>query len=594
MKSFTGPKLTVTPKSHLVQILSDAVAAEPEAAIAASRVGDGFKDVSAREFQNRVWAVARGLIASGVQAGDRVALMSATRMEWIVADFAILSAGAVTVPIYDSSSAEQVAWIVGNSESVLTLVETDAMAVEYDSVAPSLTACRERLVIDGGALDTLVERGSAVPESEVEARIAGLTPDSLATVIYTSGTTGRPKGCMLTHRNLATNVAQGVSATDEMFEDGDSALIFLPLAHILTKTTFLFCLQRGVRIIFATDVAHLAEELKMASPEFMSAVPRIFEKIYNGAQKKAYDDGKGKIFDRAADVAITYSRQRQSGSVSLPIKIQHAIFNKLVYSKLAAAFGGKMRVAVSGGGPLGERLCSFFDGVGVKIYEGYGLTETSPTLTINTAHAWRPGTVGMPSADTEIRIADDGEIQAKGPQVFSGYWKNPEATAEVFVDGWFATGDIGEIDSDGFVKITGRKKEIIVTAGGKNVAPAPLEDRLRAHPLISQAMVVGDNQPFIACMIAIDADSFPGWVKSNDLGDLTMADAIDNEALRAEVQSAVDEANKSVSKAESIRKFVILPSDLTIDNGELTPTLKMKRMVVADHYREQLDALYNK
>ncbi|NNF55284.1 MAG: long-chain fatty acid--CoA ligase [Acidimicrobiales bacterium] len=593
MKSFTGPKLTVTPKPHLVQILSDAVAADPGAAIAASRDGDSFRDVSSKDFQDRVRAVAQGLIASGVAAGDRVALMSATRMEWAIADFAIMSAGAVTVPIYDSSSAEQVAWIVGNSESVLTLVETDAMATEFDSVASGLSSCRERLVIEGGALDTLIARGAEVPESEVEARIAGITPDSLATVIYTSGTTGRPKGCMLTHRNLATNVAQGVSATDDMFQDGDSALIFLPLAHILTKTTFLFCLQRGVRVIFATDVAHLAEELKMASPEFMSAVPRIFEKIYNGAQKKAYDEGKGKIFDRAADVAIAYSRQKQSGSVSLPIKIQHAIFNKLVYSKLAAAFGGKMRVAVSGGGPLGERLCSFFDGVGVKIYEGYGLTETSPTLTINTAKAWRPGTVGMPSADTEIRIAEDGEIQAKGPQVFSGYWKNPEATAEVFDDGWFATGDIGEIDPDGFVKITGRKKELIVTAGGKNVAPAPLEDRLRAHPLISQAMVVGDNQPFIACLIAIDADSFPGWVKSNDLGDLSMADAADNEALRAEVQSAIDEANKSVSKAESIRKFAILPSDLSIENGELTPTLKVKRMVVADHYKQQLDALYS-
>ncbi len=594
MKSFTGPKLTVTPKTHLVQVLSDAVAANPGAAIAASRSGDGFADTSAKDFQDRVRSVAKGLIASGVEKGDRVALMSSTRIEWVVADFAILSAGGVTVPMYDSSSAEQVAWIVGNSEAVLTLLETDEMAAEYDGVASNLSKCRERLVINNGALDTLIERGVGVPDAEVEARIAGISAEDLATVIYTSGTTGRPKGCMLTHRNLTTSVAQGVAATDNMFEEGDSALIFLPMAHILTKATFLFCVQRGVRVVFATDVAHLAEELKLASPQFISAVPRIFEKIYNGAQKKAYDDGKGKIFDKAADVAIAYSRQSQKGSVSLPIKIQHAIFNKLVYGKLAAAFGGKMRVAVSGGGPLGERLCSFFDGIGVKVYEGYGLTETSPTLTINTAAAWRPGTVGMPAADTEIRIADDGEIQAKGPQVFSGYWKNPEATAETFDDGWFATGDIGEIDGDGFIKITGRKKELIVTAGGKNVAPAPLEDLLRAHPLISQAMVVGDNQPFIACMVAIDADSYPSWASSNDLDGVAMEDAINNDKLRAEVQSAIDSANKSVSKAESIRKFVILPSDLTVENGELTPTLKVKRNVVTDHYKSQLDALYTK
>ncbi len=594
MESITGSKLTVSALPNLAEILKSAVAAGPDAPVAAYREGDGFVDVGTKEFGDRVRAVARGLIASGVDAGDRVVLMSSTRYEWIVADMAIVSAGAVTVPIYDTSSAEQIAWIVGNSEAVLAILENEAMETEFASVAAGLTDCKEHLVLDSGALDTLVKRGQSVAEDEVDRRIAGLTPESLATVIYTSGTTGRPKGCVLTHRNLATNVAQNAQALSGMVERGDTVLMFLPLAHILTKTMYLFAVQNGVRMAFATDVAHLAEELKLAKPSLLVAVPRIFEKVFNGAQKKAHDEGKGRIFDLAASIAINHSREKTAGSLKPWTQAGHFVFDKLVYGKLREAFGGSMRLAFSGGGPLGERLTSFFDGVGLSIFEGYGLTETSPTLTVNRAEAWKPGTVGQPAAETDIRIAEDGEILARGPQVFSEYWKNPDATADVFDDDWFRTGDIGELDAEGFLRITGRKKEIIVTAGGKNVAPAPLEDRLRAHPLISQAMVVGDNQPFIAAMIAIDADAFPSWAEDNDLAGSSIADLVDNEKLNTVIQEAIDDANKSVSKAESIRKFVILPSDLTVENGELTPTLKVKRNVVADNYQSQLDALYAK
>lgn len=593
MNSITGSKLTESALPNLVEILRSAVAAGPDTPLASYRDGDAFVDVSAKEFSDRVRGVARGLIASGVEPGDRVALMSSTRLEWVVADMAILSAGGVTVPIYDTSSAEQIAWIVGNSEAVLTIVENDAMASEFGSVADGLPNCREVLVVDGGALETLANRGQSVAEEEVDRRSSAITPESIATVIYTSGTTGRPKGCVLTHRNLATNVAQTTQALTGMVQRGDTALMFLPLAHILTKTTFYFCVQNGISVAFATDVAHLAEELQMAKPTLIAAVPRIFEKVFNGAQKRAYDDGKGRIFDKAADVAIAYSRESKAGGAKPWTSAFHFLFDKLVYGKLRQAFGGNMRLAFSGGGPLGERLTSFFDGVGVKIFEGYGLTETSPTLTVNRLSAWKPGTVGQPAAETEIRIADDGEIQARGPQVFSEYWKNPEATKETFDDGWFRTGDIGELDAEGFLKITGRKKELIVTAGGKNVAPAPLEDRLRAHPLISQAMVVGDNKPFIAALIAIDADAFPAWAEEHDLSGREIADVVDDEQLRGVIQAAIDDANRSVSKAESIRKFAILPSDLSVENGELTPTLKVKRNIVAEQYREQLEALYS-
>lgn len=537
--------------------------------------------------------LAKGLIASGVEAGDRVVVMSHSRLEWLLVDYAILAAGAVTVPVYETSSAEQLQWILSDSGAVAAVLETPAMLDLYDAVHAHAVACREAFVIDAGGLDELAARGRDVDDTTLDARIAGLSPDRLATIVYTSGTTGRPKGCMQTHGNLATNVVQNIGGIRAMLSDDEVILIFLPLAHTLTKTIALVCMERGTKIAFATDLAHLPEELPMAQPTLLVAVPRVFEKVYNAAKHTATAEGHGKVFDTAERVAIRWSEDHTAGHRAPLIDAEHAVLHRLVYRKLQAAFGGRLRFAFSGGGPLGERLTHFFNGIGVRIFEGYGLTETSPTLTLNSAAAWKPGTVGRPLAGTRILIADDGEILAKGPQVFPGYWNAEAATKDVFdADGWFRTGDIGHLDREGFLRITGRKKELIVTAAGKNVAPAPLEDRLRAHPLVSQAVVVGDQRPFVAAMLTLDDDALAEWAADHGLTDLDGADLREHPDLVAELQRAVDDANASVSKAESIRKWVVLPHDLTIEAGELTPTLKVRRSVVAKAYEQVIEGLY--
>ncbi|HEX6235944.1 MAG TPA: AMP-dependent synthetase/ligase, partial [Acidimicrobiales bacterium] len=427
----------------------------------------------------------------------------------------------------------------------------------------------------------------------LDERMAGLTADHLATIVYTSGTTGRPQGCVQTHRNLRTNVMQNLDAVRPMLIEDEVSLLFLPLAHTLAKIIALVCVEWGATLAFATDMAHVQEELPLARPTLVASVPRVFEKVYNGAQHRAAAEGHGRIFAKAEEVAIRWSKDRAAGRRGLLTSAEHALLDRVVYGKLREAFGGRLRWAVSGGGPLGERLTHFFNGVGVQIFEGYGLTETSPTLTLNTVEGWRPGTVGRPLAGTTIRIADDGEILAKGPQIFSGYWNAPEATAATFdADGWFRTGDIGSLDADGYLRITGRKKEIIVTAAGKNVAPAPLEDRLRAHPLISQAVVVGDQRPFVAAMLMLDEEGLREWADDHGLGHLDVAELSKDQRLRSELQVAVDEANRSVSKAESIRTFAVLPHELTIAAGEVTPTLKVRRAVVEKAYGDVIEDLY--
>ncbi len=467
----------------------------------------------------------------------------------------------------------------------------------YDTVRDQAPACVQVFTIeavgDVPGLEQLETLGADVGDDEIDRRVAALRPDDTATVIYTSGTTGRPKGCVLTHRNLSANVAQTIDAIGSEIRPDDVGLLFLPLAHSLTKGNLLFSLEMGVRTGFASDIAHLPEELGMVRASVIAAVPRIFEKVYNSAQHTAHSTRKGPIFDRAASVAVRWSKEHHAGNVRPWTALEHGLFERLVYGKLRQALGGGMRLAFSGGGPLGERLTHFFDGAGVRIFEGYGLTETSPTLTINSPGAWRPGSVGRPVAGTTIRIADDGEVLAKGPQVFAGYWGNPDATREVIDDdGWFHTGDIGELDDDGFLWITGRKKELIVTAAGKNVAPAPLEDRLRAHPLISQAVVVGDQRPFVAALVTIDDEAFADWAVEAGVSAGTVAEAAETAELRAAVRVAVDEANLSVSRAESIREFSILPHDFTIEADELTPTLKVRRVVVQRRYQSVIDSIY--
>jgi long-chain acyl-CoA synthetase len=592
--SATGPDLALLGASaHLLEPVVRWAEREPTRPVAAFRQGDAFVDVTAQDFYGQVRSLAKGLIASGVAPGDRVVLLSHTRLEWVVVDYAILAAGAVTVPIYETSSSEQVQWMLSDSGACLAVVETPAMRSTYDEVHAHAGACREALVIDEGGLGELAARGRDIDDATLDDRIAGLTADGLATIVYTSGTTGRPKGCKQTHGNLRTNVAQNLDAIRSMLGDDEITLLFLPLAHTLTKIISLVCVEWGVKVAFATDLGHFQEELALAQPTLLVAVPRVFEKVFNAAQHKATAEGHGKIFDKAEEVAIRWSQGHTNGRLQPITSAEHALFEPLVYRKLQAAFGGRLRFAFSGGGPLGERLTHFFNGIGVRIFEGYGLTETSPTLTLNRADAWKPGTVGRPMAATTIRIADDGEILASGPQVFEGYWNGEAATAEVFdADGWFRTGDIGELDTEGYLRITGRKKELIVTAAGKNVAPAPLEDRLRAHPLISQAVVVGDQRPFVAAMLAVDSEALQEWATDQELERLAVAELLDHELLRAHLQDAVDDANRSVSKAESIRAFAILPRDLTIDSGELTPTLKVRRAVVTDTYYTVIDELY--
>ncbi|HEX3538950.1 MAG TPA: long-chain fatty acid--CoA ligase [Acidimicrobiales bacterium] len=590
----TGPTLPpLADDAHLLEPLLQHGRDSGSRAVAAYRDGDRFVDVGAAELLSRVRALAKGLIASGVAAGDRVALMSATRLEWLVVDYAILAAGAVTVPIYETSSAEQVHWILTDSGATIAIFETPAMAQLFTKAPVAAPDCREALTINEGGLEELTRRGADISDADLDARLAALTVDDLATIIYTSGTTGRPKGCMLTHRNLRTNVIQSAQVLEGSASAEDTTLLFLPLAHVLAKIIALVCVEKGAKICFATGTTKLLEEMPMAQPTMLVSVPRVFEKVYNGASHKAHSEGKGAIFDKAAAVATEWSMAQSSGLRRLVLNAEHAAFDKLVYSKIRAAFGGRLRMSFSGGGPLGERLTHFFHGIGVRILEGYGLTETSPTLTANRSDAWKPGTVGRPLAGTSIKIADDGEILTKGPQVFKGYWHNPAATAEVFTeDGWFRTGDVGELDDEGYLRITGRAKDLIVTAAGKNVAPAPLEDRLRAHALISQAVVVGERRPFIAALLALDEEALAQWAADTKAPGNTASELADNPELRSVLQAAVDDANQSVSRAESIRKFAILPRDLTIADSEVTPTLKVRRSTVEKTYADVIEDLY--
>lgn len=565
------------------------------------RVDGTWVDLTARDFAAQVMAVAKGLLAAGIQAGDRVCLMSKTRYEWTLLDFAIWAAGGVTVPVYETSSAEQVEWIVSDSGARAVIVETSAHRSVVDGVVDRLGELRHVWQIDGpganntpGAVDELTSLGANVTDREVHTRRHSVAAEETATIVYTSGTTGRPKGCVLTHRNLLAEVRADVAAFPEILQPGNSLLLFLPLAHVLARALALTCVYARLTVGHTADVKNLVDDLGTFRPTFVVAVPRVFEKVYNGAKQKAHSEGKGKIFDTAEATAVAYSEAQDHGGAGIGLKLKHAVFDRLVYSRLRAALGGRCIAAVSGGAPLGERMAHFFRGVGVPVLEGYGLTETSAAACVNTQAKLRVGTVGRPVAGTSVRIADDGEILISGDVVFTRYWNNDQATADSVVDGWFHSGDLGSLDEDGFLSITGRKKEIIVTAGGKNVSPAVLEDRLRANPLISQCMVVGDQKPFIAVLITIDEEFFPAWKSQHNKPEgATVADLAEDPELLAELQAAVDDANNAVSKAESIRKFKVLPVDFTEEGGEMTPSLKLRRSVVAKTYAADIAAIYN-
>jgi long-chain acyl-CoA synthetase len=499
----------------------------------------------------------------------------------------------VTVPIYETSSAEQIAWILSDSGARAVVAETADHLARVDEARPGLDQLDHVWSITDHAVDVLVRLGADVSDEELEKRRTLATPLDLATLIYTSGTTGRPKGCMLTHGNFMFELTVAVDELDRLFDtEGASTLLFLPLAHVFARIIQVGCVKSRTRLGHSADITNLLPDLQTFRPTFILAVPRVFEKVFNTASQKAAADGRGAIFDRAAETAIAYSRGLDRGRPPIVVRAKHAVFSRLVYGKLLDALGGSCRYAVSGGAPLGDRLGHFYRGIGLTVLEGYGLTETTAALTVNLPDAIKVGTVGRPLPGTAVRVADDGELLFRGGQVFAGYWHNEEATTEALErDGWFHTGDVGEVDEEGFVRITGRKKEILVTAGGKNVAPAVLEDRLRAHLLIDQCIVVGDGQPFIAALVTLDRDAFPTWAEAHGKSG-AIADHVDDPDLRAEIEAAVEEANKAVSKAESIRKFTILPDEWTEEGGQLTPSLKLKRNVVMREFKDDVAALY--
>ncbi|MFD2092175.1 AMP-dependent synthetase/ligase [Blastococcus deserti] len=595
MREFSVPATTqVGPDEALTDMLATNVAEHGDQVGLRRRRDGQWHDVTWKQFGEEVRGVAKGLIAAGVSAGDRVALQAKTRYEWTVLDFAIWTAGGVVVPIYETSSPDQVAWILSDSGATAVIVERDEHAAAVESVRDQAPELRSVHVIEDGALDQLTQAGKDVPDSELDARRATLSADSLATLIYTSGTTGRPKGCELTHANFLFEIGNGMSLLGRFMNMQGSLLLFIPLAHVLARVLQVGAVKTRTVIGHTPDVKNLVEDLGEFKPTFVLAVPRVFEKVYNGAKAKAEGDGKGKIFDKAAQVAIDWSRALDKGGPGLALRAQHALFDKLVYGKLRAALGGRCQGAISGGAPLGERLGHFFRGIGVTVYEGYGLTETTAAASVNHDDALRIGTVGRPLPGVEFAIADDGEVLIRGGIVMRGYWRNEEATKDAIdAEGWFHTGDLGELDDDGFLKITGRKKEILVTAGGKNVAPAVLEDRLRAHRLVSQCIVVGDQRPYIAALITLDAEALPLWLESKGKpADQTAEQVKEDPDLKAEIEAAVKEANKAVSQAEAIKKFTILGTDFTEDNGMLTPSLKLKRAVVMKEFDSEVEGLY--
>ena len=555
-----------------------------------SELGGAWVAMSTQAFVDQVVAVARGLVARGVEPGDRVSIMARTRFEWTLLDFAIWAAGAVPVPVYETSSTDQIAWILGDAGVSLALVETTAHAEATRSATEAPV-----LVIDDGAVETLVAEGRAVSELEIERRSALADADSLATVIYTSGTTGRPKGAELTHGNFTSLALEGAGGLpDVVSHDGARTLLFMPLAHVFARYIEVMCVASGAVLGHTPDTKNLLADLATFKPTFLLAVPRVFEKVYNSAEQKASaSKAKLTIFRWSAATAIAYSRALDApGGPGAVLKARLKVADGLVLHKLRAALGGDARWAISGGAPLGERLGHFYRGLGLRVLEGYGLTETTAPTAVNMPVMSKIGTVGPPFPGASIRLAEDGEIEVSGRHVFRGYRNNPEATAEHLVDGWFRTGDLGSLDPDGYLTITGRKKEIIVTAGGKNVAPAVLEDRLRGHPLVSQVVVVGDGRPFIGALVTLDAEMLPGWLATHSLPEMTVAEAARDHAVLAALDRAVARTNEAVSRAESIRKIAVLDVDFTEVNGYLTPSTKVKRAAVLRDFADRIEGLY--
>ena len=590
-----APIVVSDPSENITDLLVNRVKLTPNHNLFAIETKPGvWQDLTAKEFEDKVISVAKGLVASGIQPGQAVGIMSRTRFEWALVDFALWYAGAVPVPIYASSAPSQIEWILSDADCVALFVENDEHQSRFEEIKNSAPLCRQVWNFDSGAIEQLERNGKEITNETIEARRTSSGLYDLATIIYTSGTTGRPKGCELLHRGFVELSKNATIEISEVVNPNHSTLLFLPLAHVFARFISVLCVHGGVKVGHQPDTSNVAPAMQSFKPQFLLAVPRVFEKVYNSAEQKAEAGGKGKIFRKAAYTAIAYSKALDTAQgPSLGLKLQHAIFDVLVYKKLRAAMGGRVKYAVSGGGPLGARLGHFYRAIGLTVLEGYGLTETTAPVSIGRPDNLRIGKVGLMLPGTGIKIADDGEILLRGNNILRGYWRNPEATAAAFEGEWFKSGDIGEIDDEGFISITGRKKELIVTAGGKNVAPATLEDPLRANPLVGQAVVIGDQRPFISALISLDPEMLPIWLSNNGLDkDLSLAQAAKEPKVLAEIQSAVDRVNKNFSRAESIRKFTIIGQELSEQSGHLTPSLKIKREAVLRDFAPAIEEIY--
>ncbi|MEH6780132.1 MAG: AMP-dependent synthetase/ligase [Rhodoglobus sp.] len=596
MKQFDVPALVeADPEANATDLLIDRVAATPNSALfSLPAANGGWSDVTSSEFLTQVKDLAKGLVAAGIEPGDKIGLMCKTRYEWTLIDFATWFAGAVLVPIYETSSPSQIHWNITDSGATAMITETPDHFARFDEIHADVPAISNVWQIDLGDLDKLAKSGSDVSDDEIERRRNLAKGSDLATLIYTSGTTGKPKGCIITHSNFVELCRNSQKAIPEVVNPDSSTLLFITTAHIFARFISILCIHGGVKVGHQPDTKLLLPSMASFKPTFLLAVPRVFEKVYNSSEQKAEAGGKGKIFRKAADVAIAHSKAVDAGHVPLGLKIQFAVFDRLVLSKIRTALGGRVKYAVSGSAPLGLRLGHFYRSLGLTILEGYGLTETTAPISVNKPSNFKIGKVGPPLPGVSVRIAEDGEIQAKGVCVFDGYWNNQAATDEVFEDGWFKTGDIGKIDEEGYLEITGRKKEIIVTAGGKNVAPAALEDPIRANPIIGQVVVVGEQRPFISALVTLDEEMLPTWLGNNGLdATWTTEQAAKHPAVLAEVQRAIDVGNSRVSRAESIRKFHILDADLTEASGHLTPKLSIKRNVILADFADVIESLYS-
>ncbi|HWI30472.1 MAG TPA: long-chain fatty acid--CoA ligase [Microbacterium sp.] len=584
------------PQANVTDLLVERVKKTPEMPLFAVPEGAGWRDITAKEFHRQVIALAKGFIAAGIQPGDKVGFVARTTYDWTLVDFGLFFAGAVMVPIYETSSPAQIQWNMSDSGAIAIILESPEHFTRFDEVQGDLPLVRDVWQLHLGAIASLTEQGKDVADDEVERRRNLASGADIATLIYTSGSTGRPKGCVLTHSNFVEVCRNSAVALNEVLTvPNSSTLLFITTAHIFARFISILDIHAGVKTGHQPDTKQLLAALGSFKPTFLLAVPRVFEKVYNSAEQKAEAGGKGKIFRSAAHVAVEHSRLLQEGKkIPLLMKLKFTLFDRLVYSKLRTAMGGRVKYAVSGSAPLGPRLGHFFHSLGITILEGYGLTETTAPATVNLATKSKIGTVGPALPGVGVRLADDGEIEVRGVNVFKEYWRNPEATAATFDGDWFKTGDIGSFDDEGFLTVTGRKKEIIVTAGGKNVAPAALEDPVRANPIVGQVVVVGDQKPFISALVTLDSEMLPTWLSNNGLpADMSLEDAAKSPEVRAEVQRAIDIANKHVSRAESIRKFTILSAEWTEASGHLTPKMSIKRNVIMSDFASDVEALYS-